>query len=214
MAGLDSTAMPHGGLSAAGAPVKAGHSRPGGASRPARRFPARSFQAHIDRQCAATNPFTTDRAPSGDASRADSLSEGGVVENISALQAWAVLQADKDALLIDVRTNAEWAFVGIPDLSTLGRSVVLVEWQRYPEMRVNPAFCDELHRYVGAQYTTPLLFMCRSGGQSHAAALAMAARGFERCMNIADGFEGDLSPQRRRGAINGWRAAGLPWVQT
>lgn len=141
------------------------------------------------------------------------------VHQISATDAWDLLQAEDTSVLIDVRTHAEWAFVGVPDLSSVSRPLHLLEWQSYPDMAQNMAFCDDLSaRLNDAGDIDPqgraLVFLCRVGGRSHAAALAMAARGYRRCFNVFDGFEGDLSPQRRRGQVSGWKAAGLPWIQT
>jgi rhodanese-related sulfurtransferase len=59
----------------------------------------------------------------------------------------------------------------------------------------------------------PILFICRSGGRSRAAAAALTAAGYRRCYNVAEGFEGNPDPERHRGKTGGWKAAGLPWVQ-
>jgi rhodanese-related sulfurtransferase len=131
-------------------------------------------------------------------------------------ETWALLKADPKAVLIDVRTKAEWAFVGVPDLSPLGRRVVMVEWQSFPESRVDGQFTDRLSATLaaaGASKDDALYFICRSGGRSRMAAEAMADAGFQRCSNVAEGFEGPLDDTRHRGHIAGWKAAGLPWVQ-
>lgn len=136
--------------------------------------------------------------------------------DISTAEAWALLEKEPKAQLIDVRTAAEWTFVGLPDLSGLGRDVHCVEWQSFPDMSVNPQFAavaaDEV-RSAGASEDTPLLFLCRSGARSRAAAIAMTRAGFRKAYNIAGGFEGDLDENRRRGTRNGWKAGGLPWRQ-
>lgn len=131
-------------------------------------------------------------------------------------EVWIRLQADPKAVLIDVRTRAEWAYVGIPDLSSLGRSPVLVEWQTFPEGRIDPAFVDKMKAVLteaGAGPTSELFFICRSGGRSHSAALTMSAAGFAYCRNVAEGFEGPLDARSHRGKTAGWKAAGLPWIQ-
>jgi rhodanese-related sulfurtransferase len=118
--------------------------------------------------------------------------------------------------LVDVRTMAEWNFVGLPDLSSLGRRVHCVEWQSFPTMAVNPAFAAEAEAAVtaaGADKETPILFLCRSGARSRAAAVALAAQGFAKAFNVAGGFEGDPDEMRHRGNLNGWKAAKLPWRQ-
>lgn len=146
------------------------------------------------------------------------MEKGGVVpiEDISVLDTWSRLAADSRAVLIDVRTRAEWAFVGVPDLSALGKEAVLIEWQSFPDNRIAPDFAERagaaLER-LGANKDDEVFFICRSGGRSRMAAQVMAAAGFYRARNVADGFEGPLDPNRHRGGIGGWKAAGLAWVQ-
>jgi len=136
--------------------------------------------------------------------------------DIDAQEAWALLSADPKAQLVDVRTTAEWNFVGLPDISGLGRRVHCIEWQSYPTMSVNPAFAADAQAAVtgaGADKNTPVLFLCRSGARSRAAAVALAGLGFTKAINVAGGFEGDPDGMRQRGHINGWKAARLPWRQ-
>ncbi len=136
--------------------------------------------------------------------------------NISAKEAWELLKSDPKAQLVDVRTAAEWSFVGVPDLASLKRAVVRVEWQSYPTMARNPAFeatVAEQLKAAGATEATPIYFLCRSGARSAAAAAAMTAAGFAKCFNVSAGFEGDLDASKHRGRANGWKADGLPWVQ-
>ncbi len=136
----------------------------------------------------------------------------GLAGEIEARDAWKILEQDDGAVLIDVRTDAEWTYVGVPDLSPLGKTPVRLSWQLFPEMAVDPGFCDKLES-LGLPRDAPLLFICRSGARSRAAAEAMAARGYTRCYNVVDGFEGDPDAHNHRGTINGWKVAGLPWVQ-
>lgn len=131
-------------------------------------------------------------------------------------EAWRVLKENPSAQLIDVRTNAEWQFVGLPDLAPLGRRPLLAEWQVYPAMTVNAQFADETDAALGAagvDRTTPLFFLCRSGARSRAAAAALTAMGYQAAYNIAHGFEGDPDDQGHRGSLNGWKADNLPWRQ-
>ena len=130
--------------------------------------------------------------------------------------AWALLKDEPDAQLVDVRTRAEWAFIGVPDLKVLAREALLIEWQSFPSMELNRSFVAELGRALPDQpgQDRPLLFLCRSGARSRAAAIAAAGAGFTRAYNIAGGFEGDLDPNGHRGRQNGWKAAGLPWRQS
>ena len=131
--------------------------------------------------------------------------------------AWALLQSDPGGQLVDVRTVAEWNFVGQPDLRSLGRRVHFVEWQMFPSMAVNPDFTAAAARELrgaGAANDTPVLCLCRSGVRSRAAAIALTKAGFTRAYNIAGGFEGDVDPLGHRGHVNGWKAADLPWRQS
>lgn len=131
-------------------------------------------------------------------------------------ETWARLKSDADAVLIDVRTRAEWTFVGLPDLSTLSKRVTTVEWQAFPDNRVDPDFVEKLSGLLdgaGVAKDAELFFICRSGARSRAAAAAMAGAGYTRCRNVADGFEGPLDATQKRGQVAGWKAAGLPWRQ-
>ncbi|MEE9139757.1 MAG: rhodanese-like domain-containing protein [Alphaproteobacteria bacterium] len=131
---------------------------------------------------------------------------------LSPKESWELLASDPKAMLVDTRTLPEWMFVGVPDLKQLSKKPIFVAWQVYPAMQQNPAFADQL-RAGGAEEETPLLFICRSGNRSKAAAIAMTSLGFTRCYNVAEGFEGNIDEHGHRGAKGGWRTAGLPWVQ-
>ena len=137
----------------------------------------------------------------------------GYAGDVSPATAWKILSERKDALLVDVRTRAEWNYVGLPDLALLDKKPALLEWQVFPSNQPNPEFVSALSGAV-ADKDAPLLFLCRSGARSAAAAKAMSAAGFSSCLNVADGFEGPLDAQAKRGATAGWKAAGLPWRQT
>ncbi len=138
------------------------------------------------------------------------------IEDVPVEDVWSRLKEDSAALLIDVRTRAEWAFVGLPDLSEIGKRVLTVEWQTSPETQIDAAFPERLSEVLdaaGANKDSELFFICRSGGRSRMAAEAMANAGYRRCRNVADGFEGPLDADRHRGQVAGWKAAGLAWVQ-
>ncbi|HEX8009473.1 MAG TPA: rhodanese-like domain-containing protein [Casimicrobiaceae bacterium] len=121
-------------------------------------------------------------------------------------EAGTLLEGLPDAQLIDVRTRPEWDYVGhVP-------GSILIEWNSYPSGMRNPAFLDQLREAAGDR-ETPLLFLCRSGHRSDAAARAAAAAGYTMAFNVLEGFEGDRDAQGHRGTIGGWRKAGLPWVQ-
>jgi rhodanese-related sulfurtransferase len=136
----------------------------------------------------------------------------GYAGDVSPSDAWQLLSENKDAVLVDVRTTAEWNYVGVPDLSQLGKQPVLLEWQVYPTMQVNADFVAALSKNgIGGE--RPVLFLCRSGVRSKAAAQAMTQAGATRCYNISDGFEGPMDKAGHRGAVAGWKQSGLPWQQ-
>jgi len=134
-------------------------------------------------------------------------------------EAWKLLEDESTAILVDVRTEPEWRFVGIPDLAPLGRQTLLCEWRRYPDMSINPGFADTIGAALGDRQDATVLFICRSGARSMEAAMhveqTMSAQGVHlRCINVAEGFEGDLDSGRHRGSHNGWKARGLAWLQS
>ena len=136
------------------------------------------------------------------------------VETVDVEATWQLLAARFGSQLIDVRTRAEWVYVGIPDLGLLGKRAVLIEWQTFPDQTVVARFAERLAselRALGVQLDDDLSFICRSGSRSLAAAKAMAAEGYRACHNVAGGFEGPLDNLRHR--VGGWKAAGLPWHQ-
>ena len=132
--------------------------------------------------------------------------------DVSPRDAWNLLSSDEKALLVDVRTAPEWSFVGLPDLSSLAKRVVQQSWQVYPRMEVDPDFATRLAAIAGDR-EAPILFLCRSGARSRAAAIAMTQAGYRRCYNVANGFEGNHDADRHRGRAAGWKADGLPWTQ-
>ena len=122
--------------------------------------------------------------------------------------AWRMLNDDQKAVLVDVRSTAEWNLVGIPDLSGLPNELRTVEWTSYPTGSANPDFVDQAT--TGLDPDQPILLLCRSGARSQAAAQALQANGYANVHNIAPGFEGPLDGQRHR--HGGWKDK-LPWIQ-
>ena len=139
----------------------------------------------------------------------------GYAGDLTAAQTWELLATDERALLVDVRTEAEWRFVGVPDVAATGRRAAFVEWSRYPTGAVNADFLAELAAAgVAPGDERPIVFLCRSGVRSVAAAQAATAAGLGPAYNVLEGFEGPPDGTGHRGAAGGWRAAGLPWRQT
>lgn len=121
-------------------------------------------------------------------------------------EAFELMQKAPGAVLVDVRTRAEWDFVGrIP-------GAVQIEWQTYPDSRPNPDFVEELQARVDREAL--VMFICRSGARSHSAAIAATQAGYTQAFNVLQGFEGDKDAEQHRNSVGGWRAAGLPWVQS
>jgi rhodanese-related sulfurtransferase len=118
-------------------------------------------------------------------------------------QAWQLVRQG-EATLIDVRTAPEFKFVGRV------RESINIEWRGH-DVLPRAAFLTSLRKL--ARRDAPLLFLCRSAVRSHAAANAAAEVGFTRVYNVLEGFEGQIDATQQRGKINGWRRAGLPWVQ-
>jgi rhodanese-related sulfurtransferase len=136
----------------------------------------------------------------------------GYAGDVDVATAWGELKNNSGAVLVDVRTSAEWNFVGVPDLSESGKESILVEWQAFPTMLINESFVDSLSA-AAPDKSSPIYFLCRSGARSQSAAIAMTGAGYQACYNISEGFEGTHDSQQHRGSINGWKAKGLPWVQ-
>lgn len=135
-----------------------------------------------------------------------------MVDNVSPRATYDALTSDRRARLVDVRTDAEWSFVGVPDLGETGQEPVLIPWQVFPSMQINGGFVEHL-KQAGLTPENKLYFLCRSGVRSQAAARAAQAAGFAEVFNIADGFEGPPDADGHRGVAAGWKADGLPWQQ-
>lgn len=132
--------------------------------------------------------------------------------DITPEEAWKLLSDTPDAVLVDCRTEAEWRFVGVADTSSLGREVVYIEWNRTDGSH-NDGFVDELKAAGLTPGERPVVFLCRSGNRSIGAAEAATEAGIAPSYNILDGFEGNLDENKHRGGT-GWKAVGLPWVQS
>ncbi len=142
----------------------------------------------------------------------DRLASVSYAGDITPQQAWELLSENPEAVLVDCRTDAEWRWVGVPDISSLGRDVVYIEWVSGDGKR-NTGFVDDLEAAGVTPGERPVVFLCRSGNRSIGAAEAATAAGIGPSYNVLDGFEGHLDEQGHRGG-SGWRAIGLPWVQS
>lgn len=140
------------------------------------------------------------------------MTADGYAGDVTSAEAMEILRNNGDAVLLDVRTDAEWTFVGRPDLSSLAREPVLISWQTFPGMAPNGGFVDAVRRSV-LDKDVPILILCRSGQRSKSAAIALTEAGYGDCRNISDGFEGPKDEDGHRNTVSGWRASGLPWQQ-
>ena len=131
--------------------------------------------------------------------------------DITPLESWQLLRENPDAVLVDVRTEAEWNWVGRPDLSSLGRDAVYVQWNTAAGHNTN--FVGDLIAAGVTPGERPVIFLCRSGNRSIPAAEAATAAGVAPSYNMLEGFEGQLDADGHRG-VTGWRAEGLPWKQS
>ena len=142
-----------------------------------------------------------------------------MIHDLSPQQAWEKLTQNPSCVLLDVRSYAEWQFVGAPDLSALNKDVIFIEWKSFPRMQTNKNFANDVLVQIEGQSPSEICFLCRSGQRSMAAGMMMQAyfdaQGMAiTCFNVAQGFEGDLNADARRGTVNGWKVAGLAWRQS
>ncbi len=122
--------------------------------------------------------------------------------------AYALLQENSDAVLVDCRTEIEHMYVGHP----VGAEHVA--WQEGPDWDIDPKFAEKVKRLVRNELSRPVLLICRSGQRSADAGVALEAAGFTDVTNIVEGFEGALDENYHRGNLGGWRFRGLPWQQS
>jgi rhodanese-related sulfurtransferase len=120
-------------------------------------------------------------------------------------EAYQLMTQAANAKMVDVRTRAEWEYVGMIPGS------IQIELLTYPGSQPNPKFLDELKTQVDKE--SIVMFVCRSGARSHNAAVAATQAGYLDCYNVLQGFEGDKDANGHRNTVGGWRAAGLPWKQ-
>ena len=136
------------------------------------------------------------------------------VKSLSPQEAWQMIQDEPRSILVDVRSDMEYLFVGHPV------GAIHIPWIDYPDWNLNPNFVTEIRKLVlggvcheAAGSSAPVLLICRSGKRSLEAGNLLIKEGFCDVYNIAEGFEGDLDEHHHRGSKGGWRFHGLPWEQ-
>jgi rhodanese-related sulfurtransferase len=135
--------------------------------------------------------------------------------DVTAQAAWEILKSKPHSLLVDVRTEVEWKLIGTPDLSSINKEPLYLQWVTMKGVNTN--FVAELKQQLeerNISNDSPIYFMCQSGGRSKIAAKQCAELGYTASYNIAEGFEGDLDEHNHRNSVSGWKVAGLPWVQS
>jgi len=125
--------------------------------------------------------------------------------DLSPQDAWAKLE--EGAILVDVRTEAEWAHIGIPDTKATDNDPLFLPWN-FAGGIPNGNFVEELKQQAPEDSNVELIFICRSGQRSISAAIAATQAGFT-AYNVLEGFEGEPDRYGER-TVNGWKNRGLP----
>lgn len=128
------------------------------------------------------------------------------MQHLTPKQAYDFLQANSDAILVDVRSEIEHLFVGHP------KGAILIPWVDGADWDINPNFVVQVKK--AASLNRPVVLFCRSGQRSVDAGQVLEKAGLEKIYNMLHGFEGDLDQSHQRSVVNGWRFDGLPWLQT
>lgn len=135
-----------------------------------------------------------------------------MVSNITSENAFNSLKNKENAMLVDVRTSAELAYVGGPDLSDCKAKLLFCPIYEYPHMDLNPEFEGRIEDAIEDFNSEEIYFICRSGKRSNIAAQMFEGKGY-KCYNLVDGFEGEPDNNGRRNTVGGWKASKLPWRQ-
>ena len=136
------------------------------------------------------------------------------MQHLTPKQSIALIEENPRAILIDVRSNMEFLFVGHP------KGAVHIPWIDEPDWDVNPNFVRQIRELTlggiicgDGDGCAPIILICRSGKRSVEAGHALLAAGFRDVYNVLDGFEGELDDNHQRSSLGGWRFDGLPWEQ-
>ena len=136
------------------------------------------------------------------------------VKGLTPQEAHDLLQKDPRAVLIDVRSEMEFLFIGHPC------GAIHVAWIDEPDWDINPNFVKQVRQVMlgGLSHkadvsSAPVLLICRSGKRSLEAGEKLIEVGFPEVYNVLEGFEGELDDHHHRSSLGGWRFHGLPWEQ-
>ena len=136
----------------------------------------------------------------------------GYAGDITPVETWETLKNDERSILIDVRSAAEWAYVGITDLETIHKEAAKIEWKIFPNMAINPVFINQV-KVICDSPDIKIFSLCRSGQRSIETSRILTEVGFKKCYNVLEGFEGNMDNNKHRGYSGGWKFHGLPWKQ-
>ncbi len=140
------------------------------------------------------------------------MSDLGYEGDLTPDQCWGILENEKKSFLVDCRTSSEWQFVGFPDLYSLNKKTVFIEWLCLPNMVFNENFLDDIKKSEISP-NDKIILICRTGSRSKSAAEYLTTNGFKLCYNCLDGFEGVHDQNEHRGKVSGWKFSNLPWKQ-
>lgn len=136
------------------------------------------------------------------------------VQALTPQEACDLAQQDPRAVIIDVRSNMEFLFIGHP----IG--AINIAWIDEPEWKINENFSADVRKvllggvsHIDVVASAPVILICRSGKRSLEAGEQLLKEGFEVIYNVTDGFEGELDEHHHRSTLGGWRFEGLPWEQ-
>ncbi|NIP72725.1 MAG: rhodanese-like domain-containing protein [Gammaproteobacteria bacterium] len=136
------------------------------------------------------------------------------IKSLSPEQAWELTQKDPRSILIDVRSNMEFLFIGHP------KGAINIPWIDEPDWVINPHFVAEVRKVILGGIScdeeagcAPVILICRSGKRSLHAGEKLIEEGFTNVYNVLEGFEGELDENHHRSSLGGWRYHGLPWEQ-
>lgn len=138
-----------------------------------------------------------------------------MIDEVTPPEAWEILEQNPQAVLVDVRSQIEFEYVGHPP------DAINIPWKDAPDWQIDTGFVDKVRAALAGLYPNmerhedlPILMLCRSGARSRSAGEALREQGFARVYNVAEGFEGDRDENMHRNTLNGWRVHGLPWLQS
>jgi rhodanese-related sulfurtransferase len=133
------------------------------------------------------------------------------IKSLDPISAHKFLNQYNNAVLVDVRCEIEYEYIGHPV------DAINIVWKKYPGWKINETFAAEVDFAVSnlrkSAKKTPILLICRSGARSRDAAKCLSENHYEDLYNVEEGFEGDKNSEGRRSSSNGWRFHGLPWIQ-